>query len=132
MTHATVRTMTDEQLRVRVAELLGWRRSTWREQGYSRGADGEVWLEKDSNICRPLHADDDPFKYPFPDYPHDLNACHEMEKALLRTDDKGRVLGTKWYTYAHTLSSLVPFGQPIICATARQRCEAFVIAMEGK
>lgn len=97
MTHATVRAMTDEQLRIRVAELLEF---------------DEVW-EKDGVIVDIL----DP-----PDYQHDLNACHEMEESLSQS---------KRGAYVRRLraSGISDFGT--CCATARQRCEAFVIVMTG-
>lgn len=54
-----------------------------------------------------------------PDYCTDLNAMHEAEKVL--TDDQ-----FKWYTY--WVEKLMPETKYrcYLCATARQRAEAFV------
>ncbi len=56
---------------------------------------------------------------PLPNYCVDLNAMHEAEKVL--TDDQ-----FKWYTY--WVEKLMPETgfRFLLCATARQRAEAFV------
>lgn len=122
------RDMNDEQLRVRVATILGWTKSTWREQGYSRGAtDGEVWLERGSKLCRPLYDDDDGGKYPFPRFPYDLDAAHFMEShiPLDKEAHYGRLLE---FIVARDKNGL----RAVWHATARQRSEAFVETMEGQ
>lgn len=85
-----IKAMTDEELRIKVAELLG--------------------VMPPSVACYGMSE--------VPNYPADLNACHEMEKALL---------GDNWHDYAALLKSTAQFRWH---ATARQRCEAFVATME--
>ncbi len=96
--------MTNEQMRVKIAESLG----------YDIGWGEMLTIEPDS--------DGDPSivdHRPIPNYPEDLNACHAMEETLrgsvLRS--YGRCLATVKGDHAadydwHT--------------TARQRCEAFL------
>lgn len=61
---------------------------------------------------------------PVPDYPNDLNACHEFELEHIRRNSAlfGR--------YEDTLTELGD--ESGICATAEQRCKAFVLTMEGE
>jgi hypothetical protein len=120
--------MTDNELRIKVAELLGWRKTTYRALGYSRGyIDAEVWIAPDGSQ-HDLYEDDstgDP--YPFPDYPNDLNACHEIERTLTynqcsRYEDVLLLIWKRGTMYCHA--------DAMRChITARQRCEAFVETM---
>lgn len=66
--------MTPDQIRIAVAECLGWRMiQPW-------GDDGFIWFSP--------HAKD-AFDYDQPpDYPNDLNACSEMRKYLTTISDK--------------------------------------------
>lgn len=119
----TPHAMTDEQLRVRVATLLGWN-SIYYEGGKMCGCFGS-----DLETTRPV-----------PNWPVDLNACATMEEHM---DDDQRLIymdflwgvanGEKDY------KSLCEFldGHPNewhsynrIRAKARQRCIAFVMAIE--
>jgi len=102
MTHEEVSKLTDEEIRFKVAELCG----TWR------------WRH-----CYDLYGKD-PF-FDSPNYPEDLNACHEFEKTIHTVQVQ---------TYRKHLQSLVEqevetgmFG--IWHATARQRCEALLMTM---
>lgn len=56
-----------------------------------------------------------------PDYLHDLNACHEMEKAL-----DGIQLGLYLYHLPGQSVGLETDRAKKICATAAERCEAFL------
>lgn len=108
--------MTQEEQRIAIAELRGWRRL------------------KSSPVLRYWsHPDDDPegneenevFTLEMlPDYPNDLNACHEMENHLTEQQKIG---------YYHNLSLWrEDTGEPtenlyeVVHATAAQRCEAFL------
>lgn len=104
-----VNLMTDEQKRVRIAELCGWRTSTFPEG---------LW-ENDSYMGA-VYDDG------LPDYLHDLNACHEMEKVMD---------GGKLFQYALTFQD-VGFGGSgtwrAFMATASQRATAFLMVMDGE
>lgn len=116
--------MTPEEINAAIAEECGWRWvenpttyiggywecGTRGEEGYRRGD----WGSKE--CCMD-----------YPDYFHDLNACHEMEKAL--TDV------TQQYEYADWIETVAgsiedgcshPSSFSRIHATAPQRCEAFL------
>ena len=122
MTLEQVKAMTDEELRIRVAELLGW-----------------------TNICEESHYSYDDMEHcdvlcgvsktgckdEVPNYPRDLNACHKMEETL--TD----IQFCKYVQIlcGHTTTGIkIQWGGPdagrACRATARQRCEAFIIAKE--
>jgi hypothetical protein len=123
--------MTDNDLRIKVAELRGWRKTTYRALEYSRGyIDAEVWTAPDGSQ-HDLYEDDstgDPS--PFPDYPNDLNACHEFERALTA---KQCVTYEDALTYIWKRGKMhCPADGMQLHATARQRCEAFVETMEAK
>lgn len=108
MLRVAIQELTDELIRLRVAELLGWRRCENRKnQG--------TWYGQ-----RPPEYNGWSL---LPDYPNDLNACHEMEETLNES-------GQDRFTYL--LSILVGEGNAgyrwrFARATARQRCEAFIL-----
>ena len=99
MTTDTPRTMTPAQINRRIAEACGWRQS-------------------ERNIAHWHHVSE-PYSHIFnrdlPNYHGDLNAMHEAEK----------ILNTKelWESYKNHM--LVFMTEPV-CATARQRAEAFL------
>lgn len=107
--------MSDEQLRVEIAEWCGWRNIT-------RVTDGHLMAEHDDFICA----------HQLPNYPHDLNAVHEAEKKLSREQQ---------WKYAEILSDGI---DEAICdnetyvayfmlahSDARQRCIALVKVVRG-
>lgn len=70
-----------------------------------------------------------------PDYPRDLDACHEMEKLILDPDselvwanheERGEIK-REYQTHLERIATLG--GTSAICATAPQRCEAFLRAV---
>jgi hypothetical protein len=67
---------------------------------------------------------------PIPDFPADLNACHEMEKALSSVErfefarELNDITGAGWVDEADNLFIVAH-------ATAAQRCEAF-LRVKGK
>ena len=119
--------MNNEQLRIAVAERLGWTSIRPNDdavcaienigcgfRGTFKGIEGEI----------------------LPNWPEDLNACHEMEKAL---DDGGL-----WHGYLNCLWDVVcpqfnqmnglntAVGLLLVHASARQRCLAFLAATKGE
>ena len=115
MTYAQVKALTDEEIRIKVAELLGWVSNgagAWHKDGAVR----KLVFEDGEGRFRDTH--------PLPNYPRDLNACHEFEKTLA---------DGQWTLYTDMLTPVdTHYVQRRHCAhaTARQRCEAFIIAKE--
>lgn len=118
--------MTDEQIRIRVADILGC-----REQ---RKLSGTVHYDPDdSGTPRTYQIRRDGSTAFLPDWPHDLNACHEMEKAMPE-DRRGSYAlhllescGVSLLYENRLVNNLALFA--IAAATPRQRCEAFVEVM---
>lgn len=75
--------MTKDEIRIACAEACGWKRREHRKNP-------NCWTAPDGRFVRTYHD--------LPNYPEDLNACHEMEKAL--TPDQQ-------YNYGELLASLV-------------------------
>lgn len=78
------------------------------------------------NLELKLSCGDEPLCEYFyvPHYSTDLNACHEMEEALIQQDHKGVVTAY--------VMSIAPDESPImnsIHATARQKCKAALMAL---
>ena len=97
--------MTNEQINVAIAQACGWTILKKPLSGFGFAA-----------YAKEPNGDPSPG---IPDYCDDLNAMHEAEKVL--TDDQ-----FKWYTY--WVEKLMPETgfRFLLCATARQRAEAFV------
>ena len=97
--------MTEEQQRIAIAEACGWKWVRLRQQ---EGLCDDVRGYPPDVECVGLNE-----QY-VPDFPSDLNAMHEAEKAL--TADQ-------WYEY----DRLMPLRDPQkMHATAAQRAEAFI------
>ena len=113
MTSTEYDKLTEEEKRIKVAELDGWERNT---SIYSIGLDGKwPWINTLHDFV-PLYNDWD-----LPDYPEDLNAMHEAvtnltlrQKIHYRNVLIGITGGMNWDS---------------IDATARQRAKAFVLTM---
>jgi hypothetical protein len=102
--------LTDEEKRIKIAELCGWD-CREAEVGFFYEPNGEI---------DPLGLDQ------VPDYLNDLNACHEFEMTL--TPD-GNLFG-----YCCKLSDIKVAedgDRYTVRATAEQRCKAFVLVMTG-
>lgn len=107
--------MTDDQLRVAVAERMGWKilwPKSWQNRHLSR-PDGTCFRPADPRISL---AD------LLPDFPADLNACHEMEETL---NDEQKANYAMMLHEMHG-TPLATFWHRVICSTARQRCIAFL------
>jgi hypothetical protein len=118
MTLEDVKKLTDDELRVKVAEFCGWENIVVNEHGpYG-----------DNTTLRLLDRH-------IPDYCHDLNAMYEAEKLVSAWDDKGNIIGDeKWMRYYINLCQIVWRDSvsrtgSAVCATAAQRAEAFVLTM---
>lgn len=102
--------MTDEQLRIRLTELVGWKKGNapknirWGQSA----PEGEYW-----------------FAHQLPNYPEDLNACHEIERGL--TDEQHERYRSNLLIL---LRSCYYADRNYISATARQRTEALIRTLE--
>jgi hypothetical protein len=97
--------MTDRKLNIIIARACGWKS---KEE-----TNGEPWLWQRTRKDKTIESILEP-----PDYCNDLNAMHEAEK-VLNSDD---IFETYYLAlYETTQSTRWP-----VCATARQRAEAFL------
>ena len=116
-----VKKMTDEQLRLKVAELAGWERGPAENIGICGlgviASKGMCWHHKDEED----NWQDNP-----PDFTDDLNAMHEAEMIL--TEKQKTVYLT--YLGEKVVRDGADYGWCWGFATARQRAEAFVMALE--
>ena len=108
--------MSPEKQRIAIATACGW--TDIRRQNLYAG-DRDLYGNK--LIGAEKHRNR------LPDYPSDLNACHEMEKVLT---EKGV---NAWWSYVAFINrhNPRPFGtETAVHATAPQRCEAFLRTLE--
>lgn len=97
--------MSDEQMRIKIAEACGWH----EEKEPVGSANATAWWH---------HNDRYPsYLMPVPDYLNDLNACAEFE-AMLTSAER--------FTYIVELNKLCGDEPSAVWATARQRAEAFL------
>jgi len=120
MTLKEVQKLSDEEIRIKVAELCGWHSveirpyvDTKNPLGVEKGQ--AIWPHTLKRI---------------PNYPQDLNAMHEAEK-LLPEDMDTRCLYADFLTFT-TDGIWRDAKRRFECATAtaRQRAEAFALTME--
>lgn len=133
-------TMTNEEIRIKVAEAMGLfrieplRRTTRKRNDDPNGV--RLWY------CSEHHGGAATYSE-VPNYPEDLNACHEMEKSLVTVGE--------WISYMENLASVATIptngatAWELVCkmshsdqkgvlyglagfvhATARQRCLAYL------
>ena len=117
--------MNQEKQRIAIAEACGWKKSTWAEQGYTKGAtEGEIWRGPDKCGWRSLYSDDDRpgDPYPFPDYLNSLDAMHEAEERVGALEPGAR------RRYAELLQDWLGANGAIF-TTAAQRAESFLKAL---
>ena len=136
--------MTDNDLRIKVAKLLGWTR-------IGPGHDCVDGRQVDVLVGYTPKDDPDDRVTVIPDYPKDLNACFEFEETLPKgkwVNSKGEQIADweeetdRWvepdgptahkYMVALMMATRVDSKWASIHATARQRCEAFVETMEAR
>jgi len=107
--------MNDEQLRIAVAEALGW---TYAKPAYSRVL----------NVHAVVGLDPDGERRTTPNWPADLNACHQFEKTLSR-DQQQEYVRQLIKLFKEPLP-LMDFNFAMLNATARQRCEALLAVLK--
>jgi len=123
MTIEQVKAMTDDELRIKVAELCGWvyeGSGNWKQPDgvetqtlYPTGGHGDVVVgmgKYDEEV--PL------------DYPNDLNAMRDAEDTIHNEDFSDDT----WHSFLHNLDAVI--NQRRAHASARQRAEAFVLTMK--
>lgn len=124
MTLEEVKALSDDELRIRVAKLLGWEVHTWKGlPSLAEDPTEKQWIRR-----RVLLRESE-----LPNYPRDLNACHEMEMTLTKEQfqDYTHRLFIRFHIEENGKTADYPPDRTVMCATARQRCEAFVLTMEG-
>ena len=117
MTLQQIQALTDDEIRVRVAELIGWTKRREVE------ADYWVWDSPHGTLMG---------QSMLPNYPADLNACHEIAMSLDRDS-------LQYSAYCSAVNQIIAItnsaknARPIqaIDATARARCEAFLAVMQA-
>ena len=120
MTLQEIQAMTDDEIRVRVAELMGWT---------------HVWRGEHSGILTGYAPQNGGERVP-PNYPADLNACASFEATFI--SDYERAVKYSW-NLLRAIRLEVPedaddlnldYCWHIAHATARARCEAFLAVMQ--
>jgi len=115
MTLEQIQALTDDEIRVRVAEACGWTKRREIEPGYW------VWIAPDGNTVG---------QSTLPNYPADLNACHEavMSQGSETIAEFCNVLADACHAEAkkHPHSAIMRS----VNASARARCEAFLAVMQ--
>lgn len=127
-----VKAMTDEELRIKVAELCGW-----THEPLDPKRDNAIWCVHWYPPKTTIDSEEGNWWKGFgavPNYPFDLNAMQEAEKSL-----KGRVKNSDLWMdelYVRNLVEVIgcmPLSRThLVRATARKRAEAFVLTMESK
>jgi len=105
-----VQKLSNEKLRIKVAELDGWEGRLVTVSGSKKPI--LLWFNSKRNAANRESP---------PDYTHDLNAMHEAEKTITDVFVRRR--------YYQTLDQLTGDQWNTIVSTARQRTEAFVVVM---
>jgi hypothetical protein len=127
------------KLRIRVAELFGWRQSTYEKEGRPGIGDYEVWVSPSGHMFdRYVEQGAEKENTYLPDYPSDLNACKTLidllaEKGWTCQLDNG--LDKTWEcTFETGTSGHKDFKQHYEAADelAVAICRAFVAVMEGR
>jgi len=108
--------MTDEQLRIKVAELAGWRLHLWKGQPSMADDPTERQWMLSGRLVRESQL---------PAYESDLNAMHEVE-ITLDHEQSLRYAALLHYGDGHEHAWDQRDAYEIATATARQRAEAFV------
>ena len=118
--------MTDDEMRVAIAEACGWRRAEPGQMMPYMWAPGHVadveikWMRgKLSKAGDGLQC-----AVELPDYLNDLNAMHEAEKTLAL--DQRDIYQRHLYRVRERAHRMAPIYWLAITATARQRAEAFL------
>ena len=103
--------LSNHDLNLKVAKLLGWERFPDKDQSFCT----EYWARFENG-----HFKEDGY---LPSYVTDLNACHKMVETLRSLD------GPEWFDFSKNLREICGSIPNCINATARQRCEALVMTL---
>lgn len=118
-TLSELETMSNDELRLVLAELDGYALVPWQGEDffYFQPTEQERVLARDGQMTGALRW------YALPNYPEDLNACHEAEKGLTPR---------QWPRYVRMLSGLTRdrSGERLTFATARQRTIALILTLQ--
>lgn len=117
MTLEQIQALTDDEIRVMVAELCGWKRRAWQDR---KGRPCKSWTSPEGRDMAGMP----------PNYPADLNACAE---AVASIPDDGSREKYLWALKRGIMRNSATQGADefqVHSATARQRCEAFLATME--
>ncbi len=108
--------LTPEEKRIRIAELCGWKWSPTSDYDAFYGPDSVYRGGATHDLKRAIQ------NAGLPDYLNDLNATHEAEKAIYYNGDI-------WSRYVRALARIASKTETdVICATAEQRSDAFLLA----
>lgn len=115
--------MSTDELRVKVAELQGWKdirveRIEWADLGGGGEYDGLVGMRSDR-----------PFRDELPNYPTSLDACATFERTLTDEQQDAYYISLVKITGRY-LSNPDRVGWLVATATSEQRCRAYVKVME--
>lgn len=121
--------LSDDELRIMVAELADW----------ERGPEKDIRIHglgiiASAGKCWHRRGEEDNWQDNPPDFPNDLNAMNEAEKTILAKD------GFRWMEYLQECCGTPRAARNVTVkhlmneyrADARQRAEAFVLAKENK
>lgn len=104
-----VNAMTDEQLRIKAAELVGWRKLDGYKDEWKSGPD-------DSDTLGP------------PDYPNDIAAAISLEPKDKRREYGKALIDVLGFTFCDMLTWEI--ATDFAFASARDRTIAFILAMD--
>lgn len=108
--------LTDEEIRIQVAEAMGWH----EEKEPVGSANASAWWHNNDRYPSYL--------MPVPNYPADLNACAEFEKSL--TEEEHLRYRVRLWNVVITEGDETTWDRQFISATARQRCLAYLKTKE--
>jgi len=114
-----VQALSDEALRIKVAEFCGWVRED-RPMIHPVQVTEEGWIHPTNGGWYGGYAE-----RVLPNYPKDLNACHEIVASLDPIQMERWKMHLHYATTAYAVDAVA-----MLNATSRQRCEAFVLTME--
>ena len=106
--------MTDDQIRIAIAEWCGWKFIVSHD--VMGKAVPDRWIKDEMEYFE---------DHPFPDYPNDLNAVHEAEKSLDRFQVSEYGIELCRVMKLPDINGEICWGS-LVMATARQRCEALL------
>lgn len=123
MTIKELNDMTDDQLRIKLAELLGWR----MVEGLL-AFPPMTWLKRriPPDVLKTIAAVDYTL---VPEFPTDLNACHEEENAL--TDDQTNTYRLRLLDlYSRKFHASKQLVSDAVSAKPRQRTIALILTLQ--